>query len=288
MVREGVCSLNEFPRIDEVLAGAVERLQAVSDSARLDAELLLARALDVPRAYLFAHPEDRLDEAAVQRFTEVLDRRLQGLPMAYITGEKEFWSMTLHVSPDTLVPRPETEVLVDRVLMHLPRKSGASVLDLGTGSGAIALAIARDRPLCRIVATDKSPGAIAVAEENARRHGLPNIEFRTGDWLDPVMGEQFDIIVSNPPYVASGDPHLDALVFEPRTALEAGPDGLRDIRVIAAGARDLLVTDGILLIEHGADQASQVKAILDENGWSDVATYQDFAGLPRVSTAVRR
>ena len=288
MVREGVSSLNELPRIDEVLAQAVDRLEAVSDSARLDAELLLARALDVARSYLFAHPEDRLDTAARQRFDEAIDRRLEGWPMAYITGEKEFWSMTLHVSPDTLVPRPETETLVDRALIHLPRSSEASVLDLGTGSGAIALAIARDRPLCRVVATDISPGAIAVAAENARRHGLPNIEFRTGDWLEPVHGERFDVVVSNPPYVATGDPHLDALGFEPRTALEAGPDGMRDIRVLAATAGDVLATGGILLLEHGAEQADDVTGALAENGWSGIETHPDLAGLPRVTSAVRR
>ena len=288
MVREGVCSLNEFPRIDEVLAAAVERLEPVSDSARLDAELLLARTLDVPRSYLFAHPEDRLDTNARERFAEIVGRRIEGLPMAYITGEKEFWSMTLHVSPETLVPRPETEILVDRALMNLPRRSDASVLDLGTGSGAIALAIARERPLCRVVATDVSAGAVAVAEENARRHGLPNIEFRVGDWIEPVRNERFDIVVSNPPYVASGDSHLDALGFEPRTALEAGPDGLRDIRSIAASAGAVLVAGGNMLLEHGAEQADEVQEILGGFGWSAVETFRDLAGLPRVTSAVRR
>lgn len=288
MVREGDSSLNEFPRIDEALAGAVERLEPVSDSARLDAEILLARTLDVPRSYLFAHPEDRLDANACHRYADVVSRRVEGLPMAYITGEKEFWSMTLHVSPETLVPRPETEIVVDRALRHLPRQSEATVLDLGTGSGAIALAIARERPLCRIIATDVSAAAIAVAEENARRHGLPNVEFRVGDWIDPVRGERFDLVVSNPPYVASADSHLETLGFEPRTALEAGPDGLRDIRRIAESAGAVLVADGLMLLEHGMDQAEQVRAILEENGWSVVETCRDLAGLPRVTTAVRR
>ena len=196
--------------------------------------------------------------------------------------------MTLHVSPDTLVPRPETEILVDRALMHLPRKSTGLVLDLGTGSGAIALAIAKDRPLCRIVATDISSAAIAVAAENARRNAIPNVEFRTGDWIEPVRDEHFDIVVSNPPYVASGDSHLDALGFEPRTALEAGPDGMRDIRRIAATAGAVLAADGVLLLEHGAKQDGQVRQALEAHGWSGIELFRDLAGLPRVTSAVRR
>ena len=288
MLREGVCSLNEFPRIDEALAAAAERLRSASESPRLDAELLLARALDVPRSYLFAHPEDCLDAGAVKRFSAIIDRRADGLPLAYITGEKEFWSMTLHVSPDTLVPRPETETLVDRALLLLPRRAELSVLDLGTGSGAIALAIARERPLCRIVATDISTGAIAVAQENARRHGLPNIEFRTGDWIEPVKDQRFDMIASNPPYIASGDSHLDKLGYEPRSALEAGADGMRDIRKIAMSAGQVLVKDGTLLLEHGAGQSHLVRAELEKDGWSEIEAINDMAGLPRVTTAVRR
>lgn len=288
MLREGVCSLNEFPRIDEALAAAAERLRSASESPRLDAELLLARALDVPRSYLFAHPEDCLDAGAVKRFSAIIDRRADGLPLAYITGEKEFWSMTLHVSPDTLVPRPETETLVDRALLLLPRRAELSVLDLGTGSGAIALAIARERPLCRIVATDISTGAIAVAQENARRHGLPNIEFRTGDWIEPVKDQRFDMIASNPPYIASGDSHLDKLGYEPRSALEAGADGMRDIRKIAMSAGQVLVKDGTLLLEHGAGQSHLVRAELEKYGWSEIEAINDMAGLPRVTTAVRR
>ena len=288
MLREGVCSLNEFPRIYEALAAAAERLRSASESPRLDAELLLARALDVPRSYLFAHPEDCLDAGAVKRFSAIIDRRADGLPLAYITGEKEFWSMTLHVSPDTLVPRPETETLVDRALLLLPRRAELSVLDLGTGSGAIALAIARERPLCRIVATDISTGAIAVAQENARRHGLPNIEFRTGDWTEPVKDQRFDMIASNPPYIASGDSHLDKLGYEPRSALEAGADGMRDIRKIAMSAGQVLVKDGTLLLEHGAGQSHLVRAELEKYGWSEIEAINDMAGLPRVTTAVRR
>ena len=172
--------------------------------------------------------------------------------------------------------------------MNLPGKSEAFILDLGTGSGAIALAIARERPLCRIIATDVSPGAIAVAEENARRHGLPNIEFRVGNWTEPVQSERFDLVVSNPPYIASGDGHLDSLGFEPGAALDAGPDGLRDIRSIAASAGAVLIAEGILLLEHGADQAEAVREILEQNGWSGVETWRDLAGLPRVTSAVRR
>jgi release factor glutamine methyltransferase len=174
--------LNEFVKIDTALADGTERLRSVSDSPMLDAELLLARALDVPRTYLVAHPEDSLDPAAVERFFSAIERRSDGLPLAYISGEKEFWSMTLFVSPDTLVPRPETEVLVQQALQRIPDGESFAVLDLGTGNGAIAMAIARERSNCNVTATDISDAALAVARENANRHALPNIEFLSGDW----------------------------------------------------------------------------------------------------------
>lgn len=287
MVRDGQAPLNEFLRIDEALADAAARLEAVSDSPRLDAELLLARALDVPRSYLFAHPEDCMDPAAADRLFDAIGRRLSGMPMAYITGEKEFWSMSLIVSPETLVPRAETEVLVEQALMRIPRRAELQVLDLGTGTGAIALAIARERPACQLVATDVSAGAIAVARENARQLGIPNVRFLAGDWIEPVAGMQFDLIVSNPPYVASGDPHLAKLRHEPRAALAAGEDGLDAIRRIAGDAPAVLRPDGVLLLEHGADQADAVAAILAAAGWSAVTNVRDLAGLPRVTIATR-
>lgn len=287
MVREGQRPLNEFVRIDQALAEATAALAAVSENPRLDAELLLARALDVQRSYLFAHPEDEMDAAAAARFSTSVADRQEGMPMAYITGEKEFWSMTLIVSPDTLVPRPETEGLVDQALLRIPRRAALRILDLGTGSGAIALAIARERPACHIVATDRSADALAVARENARQLALPNIEFLDGSWFEPVAGQSFDLVVSNPPYVAAADGHLDTLRHEPRLALAAGADGLDAIRAIAAGGPAVLTQGGALLLEHGADQQSEVAGILADTGWSGIEHVRDLAGLPRVTVAVR-
>jgi len=287
IVREGSSPLNEFVKIEAALADAVERLTPVSESPRLDAELLLARALDVPRSYLFAHPEDELDSAAVKRFSTTIERRTKGAPLAYITGEKEFWSMTLMVTRDTLVPRPETETLVDQVLVRIPKREAMKVLDLGTGSGAIALAIAKERPICDVTATDFSAAALAVAQENARQHDLANIEFLLGDWLEPVAGQMFDVIATNPPYVPSEDPDLERLQHEPLTALASGADGLDAIRRIAVDAISVIKPGGSLLIEHGDEQHEAVAEILAQAGWTQIGVTNDLAGIPRVTTAVR-
>ena len=273
--------------IHEAIATAVRRLDGVSDSPRLDAELLLARAIDVSRTYLIAHPEDTLDPAASDRYFAAVDRRSRGVPLAYITGEKEFWSLTLMVSDATLVPRPETETVVEQALGLIPRRAELAVLDLGTGSGAIALAIARERPLCRVVATDRSEAALAVARQNARQLDIDNVTFLAGDWTAPVAGRTFDLVVSNPPYVRADDPALADLRHEPESALVAGNDGLDAIRRIARQARDVLVEDGGLIVEHGADQETAVAEILRAHGWTDVRCFRDLAGLPRVTRAIR-
>lgn len=288
MLREGRTPLNEFLRIDTALGNATESLREVSESPRLDAELLLARALDVPRSYLFAHADEEMDAAAVERFEDTINRRVDGMPLAYITGEREFWSMSLIVSPATLVPRQETEVLVDQALLRIPRDAQLRVLDLGTGSGAIALAIARERPLCEVVATDVSEDALAVAKVNAREHAIPNIEFIHGNWIEPVSEQLFDVIVSNPPYVANDDPHLDCLKHEPHLALASGDDGLDAIRIIAAGAGAVLEPGGWLLIEHGAEQHEAIAKILRANGWTDIDLEKDLSALPRVTIATRK
>jgi release factor glutamine methyltransferase len=267
------------------LEDATRRLGALSDSPRLDAELLLARVIDVPRSYLFAHPEEPLDAHTVDRFRAVLDRRLAGEPMAYITGIREFWSLELMVTPATLVPRPETELLVDLALREIPRRADWGILDLGTGSGAIAIAIAKERPLSRVTATDVSAEALEVARQNARQLEIPNIEFLSGDWTGPVQGRTFNVVVSNPPYVRSDDEALDALHCEPRSALSAGEDGLDAIRILARDCRALLEPGGVLLIEHGAEQRDGVAAALREHDWSDVTCHTDYAGLPRVTVA---
>ena len=279
--------MNNLTTIKAVLEDATCRLDASSDSARLDAELLLARTIDMPRSYLFAHPEEPLDETTVSRFREALDRRLAGEPMAYISGTREFWSLELMVTPATLVPRPETELLVDLALRESPRRAEWRILDLGTGSGAIAIAIAKERPLSSVTATDVSAEALEVARENARQLDVPNVEFIAGDWTGPVCGRTFNMIVSNPPYVRSDDAALDALHCEPRSALCAGADGLDAIRILARDCGALLEPGGALLIEHGAEQRESVAAVLREHGWSDVACHADYAGLPRITVARR-
>ena len=277
--------MNEFVKIDTALADATERLRNVSDSPMLDAELLLARALDVPRTYLVAHPEDSLDPAAVERFFSAIERRSDGLPLAYISGEKELWSMTLFVSPDTLVPRPETEVLVQQALQRIPDGESFAVLDLGTGNGAIAMAIARERSNCNVTATEISDSALAVARENANRHALPNIEFLSGDWTSPVAVRTFDLIASNPPYVPSADPDLEHLTYEPQMALASGADGLDAIRRISVEAKFIIKPGGTLLIEHWDRQQQEVARILSAEGWTEIRHVNDLAGKPRVTIA---
>jgi len=271
--------------IADAITATTARLQEVSESARLDAEILIARAIDMPRSYLFAHPDDELDQDAVARLEDTVQRRMSGEPMAYISGFKEFWSLDLMVTPATLVPRPETEILVDRALGQIPRKADWPILDLGTGSGAIALAIAHDRPLCAVTATDISADALAVARLNARQLKLCNVEFLQGDWTKPVAGRTFRIIVSNPPYVREGDPYLDALQAEPDLALTAGPGGLEVIETLARDFRLIIDAAGMLLIEHGADQREAVAGILATYGWGSIRCYDDYAGLPRVTSA---
>jgi release factor glutamine methyltransferase len=269
------------------LQRATATLEAVSESPRLDAEILLARAIDVPRSYLFAHPEDTLDAGAIARLKRSIARRAAFEPLAYITGRKEFWSLELIVTPDTLVPRPESELLVELALRELPRKASLRVLDLGTGCGAIALAIASERPLCNLVATDASDAALRVAQENARQLEIANIEFVAGRWTEPLAGPPFDLIVSNPPYVQATDPVLKTLRSEPLIALVAGDDGLADIRILARDCPAILQGRGKLLLEHGSEQGAAVAKILSENGWVDIVCVPDYAGLPRVTTAAR-
>jgi release factor glutamine methyltransferase len=274
-------------RLDAAIADAVERLDGVSESPRLDAEILLCRTIDMPRSYLFAHPEDELDELTLSRFAEVLARREAGTPMAYIMGVKEFWSRDFVVSPATLVPRPETELLVNLALCEIPRDAEWQVLDLGTGSGAVAVSIACERPLCQVTAVDASAEALAIARENARAHAPGNVTCVAGDWTEPVRDRVFNVIVSNPPYVRADDEALDNLGHEPRMALVAGEDGLDAIRVLAADCRELLVDGGLLLLEHGSDQADDVARLLGDNGWTGISCHHDLAGLPRVTGARR-
>jgi release factor glutamine methyltransferase len=259
------------------------RQSAADLGDRLEAELLLAHVLGVNRAWFFAHADDALDPAMTERFAGLVQRRSAGEPVAYITGIRDFWSMTLEVTPDTLIPRPDTERLVELALERLPQ--GASVVDLGTGSGAIALALAKERPDLLVTAVDASLAALEVARRNADRLGLTRVRFLAGDWFAPLAGERFDLIVSNPPYIESDDPHLDQgdLRFEPASALASGDDGLDDIRRIAASAAGHLHPGGWLLVEHGWNQGAGVRAVLASCGLQDVFTAQDLENRDRVS-----
>ncbi|MGE4367798.1 peptide chain release factor N(5)-glutamine methyltransferase [Thermomonas sp.] len=251
----------------------------------VDGELLLAEALGRSRSWLYAHPEAPVPAPARARFGALLARRQAGEPVAYLLGRQGFWSLELEVGPATLIPRPETERLVELALARLPAGQPLRVADLGTGSGAIALALARERPQARIVATDASAEALAVARRNAERLGLVQVEFRTGDWLAPLRGERFDLIVSNPPYIALGDPHLAQgdLRFEPPMALASGADGLDAIRVIVRDADRHLRPGGWLLLEHGWNQGAAVRALLEAAGFVEVATGRDLEGRERIS-----
>jgi release factor glutamine methyltransferase len=266
-------------RLDALLRDAAARIDPV------DAEWLLAHALGKPRSWLYAHADEIVGPEPAERFASLVDRRFGGEPVAYLTGRRGFWTFDLVVTPATLIPRPETERLVELALVRLPQDRDLRVADLGTGSGAIALALAHERPRARVVATDASPEALAVAQGNAQALRIGNVEFRCGDWLAPLAGECFDLIASNPPYIASEDAHLDLgdLRHEPAAALASGAEGLDAIRVIVAAAPAHLVADGWLLLEHGLQQGQPVRELLHAAGFVDVATESDLEGRDRVS-----
>lgn len=255
----------------------------------VDADILLAHALARPRSWLFAHAEATLEPEPVARFDALLQRRLAGEPVAYLTGTQGFWTLDLAVTPATLIPRPETELLVELALARLVSNRAVRVADLGTGSGAIALAIAKERPLARVVATDASACALAVARGNADRNHIRNVEFRCGDWWAPLAGESFDLIASNPPYIADHDPHLAQgdLRFEPALALACGADGLNAIRALAAQAPAHLQHSGWLLLEHGWEQGAPVRDLLQQAGLVDIETARDLELRERVTLGRR-
>jgi release factor glutamine methyltransferase len=264
--------------------------------ARLEAEVLLAHVLQVPRSALSAHPEQRIDAATAARYQALLGRRAAGEPVAYILGEREFWSLPLTVSPAVLIPRPETELVVERTLALLEPAHGVSaahgahaahrrVADLGTGSGAVALALASERPGWQVLATDLSAAALRVARGNAERLGLQRVEFIAGDWLAPLAGRRFHAIVSNPPYVAADDAAMTTLRHEPAAALTPGPTGLEALRHLIASAAAHLEPHAWLVLEHGAQQAAPVAAALVAAGYARVRCHRDLAGHERVTEA---
>ncbi len=250
-----------------------------------DAQVLLAHVLGRDRAWLVAHATDSLSHDQAEAFFALARRRREGEPVAYLTGVREFWGFSLAVTRDVLIPRPETETLVELALTCIPLERETRVLDLGTGSGAVALAIANERPRARLVATDVSEAALAVARSNAQRLTIVNVEFVGSDWYEAVDGAPFDVIVSNPPYVAAADPHLAEgdLRFEPRSALISGADGFDAIRTIVAGAPARLARGGTLAFEHGYDQADRVRSLLEQAGFADVMSARDLAGIARVA-----
>lgn len=261
-----------------------EALRAFGNDYR-DAELLLLQCLGRDeRSWLIAHDHDELQADVIEAFSSMSAERLKGVPLAYLLGRREFWSLNLKITRDVLIPRPETELLVEWALELASRYDMESMLDLGTGSGAIALAVQHDAPHLSVTASDVSESALRVARENAEGLGLP-VEFVESRWFDALEQRRWALIASNPPYVAADDAHLQKgdLRFEPATALTDGGDGLSSIREIASNAPDHLEVGGWLLIEHGYDQAAVVRSILERNGFSKVSLRNDLAGRPRVT-----
>lgn len=260
-----------------------------SPTERLDLELLLAAALNKPTSYLHTWPEKLVNQQELTLFNEYLQKRLQGEPIAYILGEQGFWSLDLQVGKQTLIPRPDTELLVETCLNHTPKDKVLHILDLGTGTGAIALAIASERPLTQVVGVDFIEAAIQLAEKNRARLKLTNVEFIQSNWFSHLIGQQFNIIVSNPPYIASDEPHLveGDVRFEPKSALISGKDGLDDIRKIIQQAPDYLLENGWLFFEHGYQQAKAVQQLLAERGFINISTFYDLGGNERVTGGQR-
>ncbi len=276
-----------------LLEQGVQQLQAGAGSARdpnldarFDAQVLLAEVLGMTRGRVLSHPETACDAQQSARYLELVARRAAGEPLAYLVGRREFWSLELGVGPAVLVPRPETELLVERALARGPA-GAARVADLGTGSGAVALALASERPQWHVVATDISAAALAVARNNAAALGLSRVEFRLGDWYAPLAGELFDLLVSNPPYVGAADPALALLRHEPRLALTPGCDAMASLRTLAAGAASHLALGGWLLVEHGAEQGAPVRDALVLAGFRHVRSHRDLGGHERMTEGQR-
>jgi release factor glutamine methyltransferase len=274
-----------MPTIATLLREALPLLSDNSDSAALDAEILLCLALKKPRSHLRAWPDRKPEPEQIRYFQALLQQRRQGTPIAYLTGRREFWSRDFQVTPDVLIPRPETELLIEISLTLLPKDQPARLIDLGTGSGIIAITLATELPQAEVTATDLSLAALTIAQRNAAEHRTDHIRFLHSDWFASVPSATFDLVISNPPYIAENDSHLKQgdVRFEPRTALTAPSQGLADIRTIAAEARRYLRIGGHLLIEHGYDQEQAVQSIFRFMGYDNVRTYKDLSGQPRAT-----
>ena len=272
--------------VEQALVQAANAFCSISDTAKLDAQVLLLDILDKPRSFLFTWPDKILSNEQQQQFDTFVARRLAGEPIAHIIGYREFWSLKLRVSPDTLIPRPDTETLVEAAL-NLSLSNTASVLDLGTGTGAIALALASEHPSWQVIGCDRIEAAVELAITNKTNLGLTNVSFVHSNWFSAFAGQKFDLIVSNPPYIEEDDPHLAQgdVRFEPLSALVAPCDGLADIITIIEKAKEHLKNNGYLLIEHGYDQAQQVSAIFTKMAYKRVTTIKDLGGNDRVTLA---
>lgn len=271
-----------------MLDAASRDLASASESAQLDAEVLLCHCLGKPRSFLRAWPEQQLSTPQAEQFEHLLTKRKQGQPIAYLTGEREFWSRSFLVTPDVLIPRPDSELLIELSLSLLAIQQTGKLIDLGTGSGILALTLAAERPLLDVIATDFSSAALAVAQKNAKRLQIANVRFLQSHWFDKVAEKGFDLVISNPPYIADDDPHLQQgdVRFEPTTALVSGEQGLQDIRLLATQARQHLKPGGHLLLEHGYQQGKAVQAILNELNYRQVTTHRDLSGNPRVTSGL--
>jgi release factor glutamine methyltransferase len=267
------------------LSSTISHALASSGLIPFEAKILLAHVLGCERAWIAAHGDAQLTREEATRFEALARRRREGEPVAYLTGRREFFGLELEITRDVLIPRPETELLVEKALSWIPAESAAAVLDLGCGSGAVALAIAHERPRARALGADVAPAAVELARRNAERLAIANALFIEADWFAGVPGQAFEVIVANPPYIAEDDPHLGRgdLRFEPRAALSPGGDALASIRAIIAGAQDYLGAGGVLALEHGHDQAPAVQELLVDAGFVDASSARDLAGIFRVT-----
>jgi release factor glutamine methyltransferase len=274
-----------MPTIKTLLAHAANSLASHSDSPLLDAEVLLGFVLGKPRTYLRAWCDNTLTDQQITAFEALVQQRQQGTPIAYLTGTREFWSRDFTVTPDVLIPRHDTELLIELGLELIPKNQAVKIIDLGTGSGIIAVTLAAERPNAQVTAVDASLAALEIAKHNAQYHQLANIEFYQSDWFANVPKLLFDLVISNPPYINPDDEHLQQgdVRFEPQSALIADNQGLSDIQIIADKARSYLTPQGHLLIEHGYNQAPQVQAIFNALAYDKVQSYRDLSGQPRVT-----
>lgn len=274
--------------LQTLLDSAATRLSNISDTPHLDAEVLLCHCLSKNRAYLRAWPEHQPDETQSLQFWHLIERRCQGEPIAYLTGQREFWSRSFKVSPDVLIPRPDSELLIELSLLLLPSNQTCKIIDLGTGSGILAITLAAERPLATVIATDISSAALNIAKINAESLAVDNVRFLLSNWFDCVTDKNFDLVISNPPYIAIDDPHLEQgdVRFEPDSALISDEAGLKDIRILAEQARHHLKLNGQLLIEHGYTQQTQVQSILKSLNYAQVQTHPDLSGNPRVTSGI--